>query len=710
MIFKRICLITISIFLGILYVLVYYHLFNNWHFKDYNKGQPVAFRGEVVQVYDQNAPSYFKIKLSEINKTKIAPLKKVNALLSWYKPLHQIKKGAIINGTAKFKPFRSYKNQKVKNNEIWAFKQNIKLTGYIDNKYTVTVINNQNSSYSDLFKQHIGHIFKDTNAEWLYLAILSGDKSAIPKEVNKQFQYTGLSHLMAISGLHIGMLFGIGFYFMKSMLFVLPFKQKQHFNTNFITISFGLVTAFIYAWLSGMNVPAVRAITMLSVFILLYISGKEYLSHRALIIALFITILLNPFQLLNPGLYFSYIAVFIILLMIKVLSANKYELKNKFYWVIQLQCGITCALAPLAWFYFYGFGVIGILLNIIAIPIMAFCILPSLIFLTLFSYFFEMGILIEYFDLLISVLLDLLMNIPADLFWIDMGYLNWQTLVLLYVIFLLLCCRITRFLALLPLTVIFLNQIDKMKPSWQLDVMDVGHGLSIFVTQEDNLLVYDLGAEFNGNSITKSQLLPYIQANKLNVIHTIISHMDNDHAGGLKDWISAGYGDTLLYGLQNNQIPNSCKPGIRQFGTLTLTILWPESVSAISNNNSCVLKIDDGNFSVLLTGDIHKKVEQQLTRNFPNLTSDILISPHHGSITSSSKRFLQSVSPTWVIHSNKFNGRWQMPHPKVVDRYQSLSIKQLQTAIHGQVSIKFWPETYSINWSRNKENYWFLSN
>ncbi len=124
---------------------------------------------------------------------------------------------------------------------------------------------------------------------------------------------------------------------------------------------------------------------------------------------------------------------------------------------------------------------------------------------------------------------------------------------------------------------------------------------------------------------------------------------------------------------------------------LTFSVLWPISLQEKENDNSCVVKVSDGNYSVLLTGDISRKVEKQLvesTEEFNLLKANVIVAPHHGSKTSSSLPFIKAVSPSAVIFSAGFLNRWHMPNKAVIKRYQQLAVESYSTAKQGMIQVE----------------------
>ena len=120
-----------------------------------------------------------------------------------------------------------------------------------------------------------------------------------------------------------------------------------------------------------------------------------------------------------------------------------------------------------------------------------------------------------------------------------------------------------------------------------------------------------------------------------------------------------------------------------------------------------LLKVTGFNYSVLLTGDISAAVETKLVEAGKDLRATILISPHHGSNTSSSYEFIGAVNPEVVIHSSAYQGQWRFPHPEVVNRYNQHHIPQLSTAEYGHIRIKFYEDKYRLEFAREQESYWF---
>jgi competence protein ComEC len=222
---------------------------------------------------------------------------------------------------------------------------------------------------------------------------------------------------------------------------------------------------------------------------------------------------------------------------------------------------------------------------------------------------------------------------------------------------------------------------------WQIDILDVGHGVAVLISKNNHAIIYDVGASYpSGFNMADSVLLPLLQARGLSRVDLVfISHGDNDHAGSLPQ---------LLNGIQVSEVltsQNWCQQNVAiSWQGLSIKALWPDDVLRYNTNNgSCVIKVSDQYHSLLLPGDIDKSIEKQLVDLYPKLLqSDILLAAHHGSNTSSSSEFIQTVAAEYVIFSQGFMNRWGFPRQEVVDRYQIYNPILLSTSVSGQVSFQ----------------------
>ncbi len=171
----------------------------------------------------------------------------------------------------------------------------------------------------------------------------------------------------------------------------------------------------------------------------------------------------------------------------------------------------------------------------------------------------------------------------------------------------------------------------------------------------------------------------------------MVSHGDNDHSGGLGSTLSAHPAATYITSdlsiLPEQQSSEEYRKGESwHWDGVNFEILYPDRDGYSSNNSSCVLHISNGKHSVLLTDDIEAKVERYLLAIATNINADILLAPHHGSKPSSTKRFIEAVSPDYVVFSSGYLNQFNHPHPDIVNLYINSGTVSLNTTQTGTIS------------------------
>ena len=242
-----------------------------------------------------------------------------------------------------------------------------------------------------------------------------------------------------------------------------------------------------------------------------------------------------------------------------------------------------------------------------------------------------------------------------------------------------------------------------------LHILDVGQGLAVMIETENHVLLYDTGSQWDEGDAGGRFILPFIDYKRLSKLDLIaLSHFDKDHRGGLSSILEAFphtpvITPVLPVDLSKEQLmgilsPHSiCAKGKKwDWDGVHFEFLFPGNQENYRSNLSCVLKVVSENYSVLLTGDIEKEMEEVLMHNADQLQADILVVPHHGSLTSSSTGFINQVKPTWAIFSAGFNNPFSHPHPHIVKRYQNRQIKTLITSETGSIHFSWHDEKKKI--------------
>ncbi|MBB1479961.1 DNA internalization-related competence protein ComEC/Rec2 [Pseudoalteromonas sp. SG41-2] len=663
----------------------------------------------IVEVISQRDNYYLKVQLNEIDNQPLSNIKPPFALLT-LKNDQRLKVGDHVTTWLELEKYRSQKNYDVFDKERYAFSERLFFKGKQVGSI-IEISNNHEFELIEKYRNFIKLTYQHNSLNWLFYPLMTGDRSAMSFSQKQELQQFGISHLLAISGLHIGLMFSIGFFITRYLtsLFIFVVKPTtQQINLSLIYSLGGFVLAFSYVYLSGFIVSATRALIMLGCYLVIYYFAKQALRWRFILFALVCVLLIDPFSLLNPGLYFSFTAVAIIFWVFSVITVTSSGFLAIIKTLIILQLALFIGLLPLSLYYFNGVSVIGLVVNLVAIPLLGLIIMPCLVMFSAISVFFDISGLISVFDSLLQHIYQLLLLIPVDFRWFDTTNFSQQWLISSYITAIIVCFLPWRLLACIPLLLVVLDHYLLTKPRWQLNVFDVGHGTMVLVSNRGKGFIYDLGPiYFNTFTRVNSTLIPYLKRNGIEAEVALISHMDKDHAGGLIHWLEQGYQHTFKL-LQPNGPEQVCRAGEYSFYDLTITVSEPAQHLITDNDNSCVVRISDGRFSVLLPGDISATREAQLIQQQGVLKSTVLLSPHHGSNTSSSDAFIAAVAPEIVIHSTAYKGQWQFPRTEVIARYATQHALQYTTANKGQVKIEFYPHHYTVNLAREDESYWFL--
>jgi len=537
---------------------------------------------------------------------------------------------------------------------------------------------------------------QDADTQSIINALVLGNKSNMPNALQLLLQATGTSHLLAISGLHVGLIATFVYFFFFHFWRFLP-RLCLYCPAPRAAALFSLATAFFYVALSGFSVSATRAFYMVALVTLMHIFNKRFHIIAIFILCILITMIIQPLALYDISFWLSYFAVFTIFYVTYFRWQNK---KIMIYWKIQL--GITFCMMPILFFYFQQTSTVGLIANFYAIPMVSFIILP-LAFLASFMPINMVSVwlfkVVHYSIVLLITLLQYTAAIPMSIFHYAISNIWILSMSVLGILFIFapkqLKLKIPGFILLLPM---FYYMPGKLKtPAYRATVLDVGQGLSVVIKTQRHILVYDLGAIYPlGGSATQSVVIPYLRNQKsYHVDKLIISHQDSDHAGDIKLFLNAIKTDEVLTSAVQKFKAlhvDACRAGQHwQWDGVDFEMLSPSIQPDIgSNEQSCVLRIDNGYGSVLLTGDMDKKIEQILIKKYDeHLHSTVLVAAHHGSNTASSSKFIQMVKPTDVIFSEGFLNRYHFPHPKVIQRFQENGVQMWQNSRCGAITIQF---------------------
>ncbi|WP_369597238.1 DNA internalization-related competence protein ComEC/Rec2 [Vibrio sp. JPW-9-11-11] len=526
-------------------------------------------------------------------------------------------------------------------------------------------------------------------------ALLFGLREDISSPTWQQLQQSGLSHLVAISGLHIGIAFSIGWILGLTLMLVFP-------RLSWLPVLLGLGLAALYAWLAGFLIPTQRARLMCVLLCIVQLRGGHLPFPLKWLIVLSLLLFVAPFSVVSASLWMSMYAVACVMLCVALCPRD-------WHWAVKAlltQLVIVVAMAPLVGWLFYGVSAAALGNNLLMVPWFSWVVIPCLFVAMCMTLLFGgADVLWGVTDALLAPL-DWALQNSAWGWW---SVSHQQLYVLLVVMIALAMCLLFSRLAILFAVLIAMSLSDswRTKPSWVLDMLDVGHGLAVIVRQDSRALIYDTGAGWDTGSIAEQILTPYLIKHGIDQVDWLIaSHMDNDHAGGWDD-LNRRWQPSNTVTSQQGVGNRACVAGAMwRWGALSLKVVWPPKlVTRAFNPHSCVIRVYDPqlDLAVLLTGDIETIAEWLLMRSPEGLEADIMTVPHHGSRTSSLPLFIQRIKPTLALASTEKEGRWRLPHPEVVDRYRQSGAQWLDSGSQGQITVNFYSDGYHYTTLRGRK-------
>lgn len=678
-------------------------------------GQDIQIHGVIADL-PEHENNHIRFNFNVLESAKRIPNK---LRLTWYYPDQTIKAGQEWAFTVRLKPPHGTNNPGGFDYERWLFVEGIGATGYVRPKPEPKLINGESKKVNLLvWRQHIAEQLEQTLADSKSLALIKaltiGDGDSLSPNQWEIFRKTGTTHLMVISGSHIGLIAGL-VYLLVIRLWawtgILAWSPQK------VAAIVALVTAIFYAGLTGFSVPAQRSALMIAIAMTAIIQQRNTRPYNVLAVALFAVLVVDPLVVLSAGFWLSFIAVSLIIYVLAGRLGKPGFIRGsvKINWVTSV------GLAPLLLLFFQQISLIAPLANLIAVPIISLVVVPLALLATLI--------------MLASPLVATKLFIPVEfalqgLWWVlvklaalPISTINhtqpswWALGFAVPGIVLLFAPKgmPSRWLGLLMLFPLVFTESSKIAAGVvKMTLLDVGQGLSAVVQTTNHALVYDTGAKFSSTSDSgQSVVVPFLRNQGINKIDTlIVSHGDNDHIGGADSLINNVPTDTILTSVPqqlSDYAPAQCKAGQSwSWDKVRFTILSPKLGNLLSDNdNSCVLQIQAQQGTALLSGDIEAEAESWLVETYgDNLKSDVLIAPHHGSQTSSTTKFLNAVKPSVILIPAGYRNQFGHPHQDVIQRYRDLPVNWLNSAEEGAIQIIMDKQLELETWREAEGKYW----
>lgn len=540
----------------------------------------------------------------------------------------------------------------------------------------------------------------------LMKSIVLGEYSYLQEDDISKYRDLGLAHILAVSGLHIGIIAGF-------ILFVLAnIGVKKSYNV-LVTLSI----IWTYGFLIGFPPSLLRANIMINILFISQLQAEAYDIYNSLSFAAFILLLINPLWIFNLGFQLSFLATLSIVVLTPRIREIFYPYKNKIIYLLSATLGVQIGLLPIQAYYFNRIPIISILSNLIIAPILSFCLIVgglmvgSSYFLPILN--FPIG---KFLDIILDVqayLVSILSKVP----WGNLKIHSPSILeIIIYYISILIIIgklnfrhidrKINKLIFYYLIVSLGLNLTMLMNDkSLEIHFIDVGQGDAILLrTRKASYLVDTGGSIMDSFDIGKNITLPYLEKLGVrNIDALFISHFDDDHCKSVPLLLEniniknifipyQDPGNDIYKAIKESKTPIllSEGDGIKLNKDIRLDIMSPsESMRRggySSNNLSQVFLLSYHDKKILFTGDMEKETEKEIGKilNYP---IDIIKVPHHGSNTSSTEEFLEKIKPRVGIISVGRNNFYGHPKDEIVKRYLNGGTQLYRTDEEGLIKV-----------------------
>ncbi|MCF8062298.1 MAG: DNA internalization-related competence protein ComEC/Rec2 [Deltaproteobacteria bacterium] len=583
----------------------------------------------------------------------------------------------------------------------------------------------------------------------LMRALVLGEKQGIDPADREAFQAAGLAHVLAVSGLHVGLVAWLAF---TAIRWILSRSHRLLLAADVRKVSAlaACLPVTVYALTAGFHVSTQRALIMVLAYLLSVAAGREKDVWSTLCLAALLILAANPQALRTISFQLSFGAVAGILWLAPAIYRripNPFEKEGRHpglaarpaayaAGLLSATLAAVLFLLPLTVFYFHRISLVSVPANLMVTPLLGLWVLPLGILSALFFPLLPSlaGLLLQGASLGASAMTAVarfLSGLDGAAVWVITP--NRFELLLLYAvlvsgIFALRGRFRPLFLAsclVLAADVGYWVHETALRRDLRVTYLDVGQGNAALVQfpRGKRMLVDGGGFRLGDFDVGRMVIAPYLWRQKIARIHTLVlSHPEADHMNGLgfiakhfspgSLWYSGDRVESDSYRrfmaiihAARIDVKTPGDPGIPlEIEGVQVEILHPvpeapgdETLSRLgTNDRSVVLRLSHAGFSFLFPGDIENRVEALLVRRFGGrLRSDVLLSPHHGSNSSCSEGFLEHVQPAWCVVSAGFGNRFGFPHPEVVARLRAAGACIARTDRHGAVRIVAAPGSLS---------------
>ncbi len=530
----------------------------------------------------------------------------------------------------------------------------------------------------------------------LHRALSVADRSAIPRELSETLRRTGTAHLLAISGLHVGMVFASAAFALRWLLAPLGFLPGAPVPGR-LSLAGGLIAAAAYALLAGFTLPTRRALVMLFVAVAGLLCRRAIRPGQALLAALVAVLVLDPLAPLSTGFWLSFGAVAVLVWGFAWRPGREGALRG----LLRAQLLVAAGLLALNVAVFGQLVPGAFLANLVAIPLVAFWVLPCLLFsiaLALAGFHEWAGLPLGFSDQGLVFLMEFIRTVeglPGG--WFAMPTAQGIIVALAFVGGLWLVAprgvpgRALAPLLMLPLLIPGTTELDKGE--FDVMVLDVGHGQSVLVkTASQTWLIGTGPGDGEGQDLVASTIEPVFRSAGRRELDLLIASPERrGYAGGLPGVVETWDPPRILAW---PGYPGAAEPCVRgkthRANGVDLEVLHPApALPDLGDNSGCVVRVAGKAGSILIAGSVDDAVEARLANHGPSPDARVLVAGRHGHEESSTRSFIQAVNPGKVIFSAGAGNRFELPREETLKRLNALEIPHAGTNHCGAVTVTF---------------------
>jgi competence protein ComEC len=646
-----------------------------------------------IMDFPQASGESVTMSVEAIDDARIPP----RVRLSWFQPPVMPAIGEVWELELRLRRPRGRFNPGGFDRESWLFREKYHATGYVVAGKRNRLLWSGATSAVDQFRARFARRALDAADSDESGAVLAAIGVGVREHVSRpqwdRYAATGTTHLMAISGLHVGLAALVGFVGTFAASACWPIRGNRYAGA----VLLGVAVAAVYAGVSGFGVPARRAVIML-LLVALTVAGRRQVSPSSIVACAAVVVFVSdPVATLTPGFHLSFGAVVLLVWLAQRMPAGGGVIVRPVRQLIGMQVFLMFGLLPLTALIFRRFALLATPVNLLAVPLFSFVTVPLTVAALIVGEASEwladnaLRIAAMSVDVVEAVTAlaaapafanDKLAELSGGAFFLLLLPLAWVVLPRGWP---------GREVALIgAAALVFWKPAGPPATCFDTWVLDVGQGLAVVVQSGDDVTVYDTGMAWPGGATAAEQVvLPFLSARGIaRIDRLIVSHADLDHSGGVRRLWSDLHIDHIILGERLPGIEGwLCAAGQRWWsGAVRYELLHPgPEERPVGNDASCVLRVATGPHALLLSGDVEAGAERELLQRGGDLGSDVVIVPHHGSLTSSSKPFVDAVSPRVAVVSAAYANRWGFPRAPVVERWRAVGADVLSTARDGAV-------------------------